>query len=50
MADQVMNGAPPVAFYFKVVFQEAPEMEEAGFLEVSGLREEMEVRKPERKA
>lgn len=34
---------PPVSFYFKVVFQGSPKIEDAGFLEVSGLREEIEV-------
>ncbi len=34
---------PPVSFYFKVVFQGTPKIEDAAFMEVSGLQEELEV-------
>ena len=34
---------PPVSFYFKVVFQGAPKIEDTAFMEVSGLRREMEI-------
>lgn len=39
----VTSWEPPVSFYFKVVFQGAPKIEDAGFMEVSGLKEELEV-------
>lgn len=39
----VTKWEPPVSFYFKVVFQGAPKIEDAGFMEVSGIKEEMEV-------
>ena len=39
----VTTWAPPVSFDLKVVFQGAPKIEDAGFMEVSGLKEEMEL-------
>lgn len=43
MAKQTEQWAPPVAFYFKVVFQGSPKINDTGFLEVSGLKEELEI-------
>lgn len=43
MAQQTNVWVPPVSFYFKIVFQGAPKIVDSAFLEVSGLREEMEV-------
>lgn len=43
MAQKMSNWVPPVSFYFKIVFQGTPKIEDAAFMEVSGLKEEMEV-------
>lgn len=43
MAAKTSVWAPPVSFYFKVVFQGAPKIEDVSFMEVGGLREELEV-------
>lgn len=43
MAAKTSVWAPPVSFYFKVVFQGAPKIEDTAFMEVSGLKEELEV-------